>query len=134
MGRGQISLSLVEASVGVVFILAVTSIFATGIAAPDARNAQLDLYAEDVATVLASEPPRHAAETRLSEVASSPDAFQREHGALDRRVSGLVPQNLLYQVETPVGSVGYRPPTGVAIGTAHVPTSSGRVIIRVWYA
>lgn len=134
MCRAQVSLSLVEASVGVVFILAVTSIFATGLPAPDARPVQLDAYATDVATVLTGEPPRHADETRLSEVAASPGAFQRERGALERRLDRLVPANLLYRVETPHGVVGYRPPDGVAIGVARVPTPGGLVTVQVWYA
>lgn len=134
MHRGQVSLSLVEASVGVVFIIAVASIFATGVPGPNVRHTQLDIYAEDVATVLDGEPPRHADETRLSEVAASPTGFQREHTALERRVSRLVPDNLLYRVETPHGAVGYRPPTGIPIGVAEVPTPGGIVTIRVWYA
>lgn len=46
----------------------------------------------------------------------------------------LVPENLLYQVETPYENVGYRPPDGVAIGIASIPTGTGPVTIRVWYA
>lgn len=132
--RGQLSLSLVEASIGIVFILAVTAIFATGLPSPDARHDQLDVYATDVATVLHGDPPRHADETRLVEVTASPSAFQRERAALDRRVSRLVPQNLLYRVETPYGAVGYRQPNGVAVGSARIPTPGGLVTIRVWYA
>lgn len=134
MRRGQVSLSLVEASVGVVLILAVTSLFVTGLPTPDTRGAQLDAYATDVGTVLANEPPRHADETRLSEVTSSPAAFQRERAAFERRVTRLVPENLLYRVETPHGTVGYRPPTGISLGVARVPTPGGLVTIRVWYA
>lgn len=134
MRRGQVSLSLVEASVGVVLILAVTSLFVTGLPTPDTRGAQLDTYATDVGTVLANEPPRHADETRLSEVTSSPAAFQRERAAFERRVTRLVPENLLYRVETPHGTVGYRPPTGISLGVARVPTPGGLVTIRVWYA
>lgn len=134
MRRAQVSLSLVEASVGIVLILAVTSIFATGLPATDARSAQLDAYATDVGTVLANEPPRHADETRLTEVSASPAAFQRERAAFERRVSRLVPENLLYQVETPHGTVGYEHPTGVPLGVASVRTPGGLVTIRVWYA
>lgn len=134
MDRGQVSLSLVEASVGVVLILAVTSIFATGLPAPDTRGAQLDSYATDIGTVLANEPPRHADETRLAEVTASPAAFQRERPAFEARVTRLVPENLLYRVDTPHGSVGYQPPSGVPLGVARLPTPGGLVTIRVWYA
>lgn len=134
MHRGQVSLSLVEASVGVVLILAVTSIFVTGLPAPDQQGAQLDAYATDIGAVLANEPPRHADETRLSEVTSSPAAFQREQTAFERRVSRLVPENLLYRVETPHGAVGYHAPTGIPLGVARVPTPGGLVTVRVWYA
>jgi hypothetical protein len=94
----------------------------------------LDLYAEDVATVLAGEPPRHGGATRLAEVVRSPDAFERERSALRRRVERILPDNLMFRVVTPHGAVGFRKPAGVAIGAATVTTPHGDVTIRVWYA
>ena len=132
--RGQLSLSVVEAGVGVVLILAVAMGFALGVAPPDDRAAQLDLYAEDAATVLAGEPPRHGGATRLSEVVRSPDAFDRERDALRRRVARILPDNLMFRVRTPRGAVGFRKPAGVAVGTASVTTQFGDVRIWVWYA
>ena len=132
--RGQLSLSVVEAGVGVVLILAVAMGFALGVPSPDDRAAQLDLYAEDAATVLASEPPRHGGSTRLAEVVRSPDAFDRERGALGRRVDRILPDNLMFRVETPHGPVGYRKPAGVAVGSTTVTTAHGDVTIWVWYA
>lgn len=132
--RGQLSLSAVEAAVGVVFVLAVSMGFALGTPTPDQRSVQLDAYASDAGTVLVGEPPRHQGSTRLSEVASSEDAFEREQAALERRVDRILPDNLLFQVETPHGEVGYRKPAGVAVGSATVTTTGGDVHIRVWYA
>src|SRR6056297_2645653 len=132
--RGQLSLSVVEAGVGVVLILAVAMGFALGVPSPDDRAAQLDLYAEDAATVLAGEPPRHGGATRLAEVVRSPDAFDRERSALRRRVERILPDNLMFRVRTPHGAVGFRKPAGVAIGTASVTTQFGDVRIWVWYA
>jgi hypothetical protein len=132
--RGQLSLSVVEAGVGVVLVLAVATGFVLGVPPPDDRDARLEAYADDAATVLAGEPPRHRGVTRLSEVVRSPAAFARERAALDRRVDRILPDNLLYRVTTPHGSVGYRVPAGVAVGRATVITVSGRVTISVWYA
>ena len=132
--RGQLSLSVVEAGIGVVLVLAVSMGFVLGVPEPDTRDAQLDAYARDTATVLGNEPPRHRGVTRLSEVARSVSAFERERGALDRRVDRLLPDSLLYQVETPHGTVGYQRPGSVAVGTATVTTTNGPVTIRVWYA
>ncbi|MFC7156310.1 hypothetical protein ACFQPA_12740 [Halomarina halobia] len=134
MARGQLSLSVVEAGVGAVLVLAVTTGFVLGVPSPDVREAQLDAYANDAATVLSNEPPRHGGTTRLAEVARSPDAFDRERAALQRRVERLLPDNLAYRVSTPHGSVGYRKPAGVAVGLARVTTAHGEVTIRVWYA
>lgn len=132
--RGQLSLSVVEAGIGAVLILAVAMGFALGVSPPDDRAAQLDLYAEDAATVLAGEPPRHGGATRLAEVVRSPDAFDRERAALQRRVERILPDNLLFRVQTPRGSVGFRKPAGVAVGSATVTTAHGDVTIWVWYA
>lgn len=132
--RGQLSLSVVEAGIGVVLILAVAMGFALGVPAPDDREGQLDVYAADTATVLAGEPPRHGGATRLSEIARSPSAFDREREALAQRVERILPDNLMYRVRTPHGSVGFRKPAGVAVGSATVTTGNGDVTIWVWYA
>ena len=131
--RGQLSLSVVEAGVGVVFILAVTLGFALGVSAPATESAQLDAYAEDAATVLANEPPRHADETRLSEVTRSPAAFDRERDALEARVDRILDDNLMFRLETPHGAVGYERPATVPTGHTVVPTPGGEVTIWIWY-
>lgn len=133
MSRAQLSLSVVEAGVGVVLILAVAMGFALGVAPPDDRETQLDLYAEDAATVLSGEPPRHGGATRLAEVVRSPDAFDRERAALRRRVERILPDNLMFRVGTPRGAVGFRKPAGVPVGAATVTTQFGDVTIWVWY-
>jgi len=132
--RAQLSLSVVEAGVGVVFVLGVALGFALGVPSPDTRDAQLDLYAEDAGTVLAGEPPRHQGTTRLSELLESAETFDRERVALERRVDRILPDNLMYRVGTPHGAVGYRKPAGVAVGVATVTTTNGDVTIWVWYA
>jgi len=132
--RGQLSLSIVEAAVGVVFILAVALGFALGVPAADTRTPQLNAYADDAATVLANEPPQHAGETRLAEVTRSEESFERERASLRRRVDRILPDNLLFRVETPHGAVGFRKPAGVRTGTASATTIHGEVRIWVWYA
>ena len=132
--RAQLSLSVIEAGIGVVLVLAVAMGFALGVPAPDGRESQLDVYAEDAATVLAVESPRHGGATRLAEIARSASTFARERAALERRVERILPDNLLYRVRTPHGSVGFRKPAGVAVGSATVTTAHGDVTIQVWFA
>lgn len=131
-GRGQLSLSVVEAGVGVLLVVAVTATF--GLALPDtgAREAQLDTYAADATTILVTEAPRHGGTTRLDELASR-DRFARERGALERRVERILPENLLYRLHTPHGSVGHPVPDHVVVGRATVPTAEGDVTLRVWF-
>ncbi|WP_049971382.1 DUF7262 family protein [Haladaptatus cibarius] len=133
MPRAQLSLSVVEAGIGVIFILGVAMGFALGVPAPDTRSAQLELYAEDAGTVLASEPPRHQGTTRLAEIIDSPQTFEREQSALERRVDRILPDNLMFRVETPHGAVGYRKPASVPVGVSTVTTTNGDVTIWVWY-
>lgn len=131
--RSQLSVSIVEAGVGVVFILAVVMGFALGVPMPDTETPQLNAYAEDTATVLANEPPRHAGETRLDEVTKSAAAFEREAAALESRVDRILEDNLMYRVETPHGSVGYQRPATAPAGHATVPTTNGEVTVWVWF-
>jgi hypothetical protein len=134
MDRAQLSLPVVEATVGVLFVFTVTMGFALGVPTPDTREPQLEAYAEDAASVLSREPPRHRGPTRLAEVTSSPAAFERERTALDRRVDRILPDNLMYRVETEHGAVGYPVPAGASTGQATVTTVNGRVTIEVWYS
>ncbi|QIO22043.1 hypothetical protein [Haloarcula sp. JP-L23] len=134
MRRAQLPLSLVEVALGAVLILGVALGFALGTPAPDTRVPQLEAYAEDTATILANEPPRHDRTTRLQEVVVSERAFERERHALDRRVARILPENVLFHVETPHGSVGTPVPGQMTTGTATVSTGSGTVRIEVWYA
>lgn len=133
MHRAQLSLPAVEAAIGVVLILGVSMGFALTVQEPVARDAQLDAYARDAATVLSGEPPRHQGSTRLSEVTRSETAFDRERTALRDRVERILPDNLLFRVVTPHGTVGFRRPAGVALGVATVTTARGDVRIEVWY-
>jgi hypothetical protein len=133
-GRGQLSLSVIEAALGVAFVLAIAVSFGLTLPEPATEEVQLDAYASDTATVLTDESPRHVGESRLTEVTRSPAAFQRERDALRERVGRILGENLLFRIETPHGTVGYATPTGVVIGQATVPTRNGVVVIRVWYA
>jgi hypothetical protein len=131
--RGQLSLPAVEVAAGVLLVFGVVTAFALGVPGVDTREPQLDAYADDAATVLAGESPRHQGSTRLAEVVRSPASFDRERAALDRRVDRILPDNLLYRVVTPHGAVGHRRPAGVAVGSATVTTEHGDVTIHVWY-
>lgn len=133
MGRAQIPLPVLEAAIGVVLLTTLALLFVTGVPGAQPSDPQLEAYAQDVATLLGNEPPRHANETRLAEVAASPSALEREQPALRRRIERLLAPNLFYRVETPHGPIGYRLPDAVRIGTATVPTTAGAVTIRVWY-
>lgn len=136
MCRGQASVTAVEAAVGVLLVTSLAFAFALGEPGdPDpATQAQLDAYADDATTLLSHEQPRHAEQTRLAEVIASPDAFDREAEALERRVEEILPENVLFRVETAYGNVGHPLPAEVRTGTATVPTTNGDVTIRVWYA
>jgi hypothetical protein len=124
----------VEGALAVVLVLGIAAGFALGVGAPDSRSSQLDAYATDAATLLSNEPPRHRGGTRLAEVTRSTEAFEREGGTLRRRVKRILPANLMFQVETTHGDVGFAKPDGVATGVATVTTQHGPVTIRVWYA
>jgi len=132
--RAQLSLPAVEVGVGVVLVVGVLTTFALGVPAADTREPQLDAYAEDAATVLSGDSPRHRGATRLAEVVRTPESFERERAALERRVDRILPDNLLFRVETPQGAVGYERPPSVTVGSATVTTAGGDVTIRVWYA
>jgi len=136
MHRAQASVTAIEAGIGVILLMSLVFVFVLG--GPGAQNpqaqTQLDLYATDAATLLSNEQPRHADQTRLAEVTRSQAAFDREADALERRVERILPPNVLFQVETASGTVGYPLPDDVRTGTTTVPTTNGKVTFTVWYA
>lgn len=135
--RAQLSLSLVEAAVGVLFVLGVTAAFSFGPTVAPAREAQLDADADDALTVLAGDAPaRDAAargDSRLVAASRSPAAFEREREALRERTASLLPPNAAFRLDTPRGSVGFERPPDAQTGEASVVTTRGRVTLRVWY-
>lgn len=134
MGRGQASVTAVEAAVGVLLLLSVTFTFALGSVDQPEDRAQLDAYAADALTVLETEQPSHGGATRLGELVDTSDSFEREKATLQRRVERILPPNAMYRLETRHGAVGYRRPDGVRTGTATTSTQAGSVTLRVWYA
>jgi len=133
MARAQVPLAAIEAGIGILLLLSLAMAFAMGVPAADARGAQLDAYAHDAATILQNEQPRHGGQTRLSELGRSAAAFDRERSALRRRADRLLPDNVLYRIETRHGTVGHPLPDDVPTGVARVTTGPGPVTIRVWY-
>ena len=133
MDRAQASLTAVEAGIGVLLLLGVTFTFALGGGTPATGEAQLDAYADDGLTILATEEPAHGDATRLSEVVASNASFQREHASLVRRIDRTLPPNVMFRVETRHGTAGYALPDGVPVGAATTTTGHGSVTLRVWY-
>ena len=134
MARAQASLTAVEAAIGVLLLLSVTFTFALGVAEPTADRAQLDAYADDTLRVLATDGPAHGDSTRLAEVVSSRDTFEREKGSLVERFDRILPDNVLFRIETRYGSAGHRLPDDVPTGVSTTTTRHGQVTLRVWYA
>jgi hypothetical protein len=133
MGRGQSSITAIEATLGVLLLFSVTLTFALGTADTTPDRTQLDAYATDALTILATEQPRHGGATRLAELTASDTAFEREKDAVQRRLDRLLPPNVFFRVETAHGTAGNPLPDGVTTGVETVPTSTGTVTLRVWY-
>ncbi len=133
--RGQASITAIEAGLGVLLLLSVLFTFSLGV--PDGQSeqaqAQLDVYADDATTLLSNEPPRHRDQTRLTEITESEATFEREKDELERRVERILPDNLMFRVETAYGSVGYPLPADVSTGESTVLTANGDVTLTVWY-
>lgn len=135
MPRGQASVTAIEAAVGVLLLASIVVAFSLGGAGDHHAGArtQLDAYASDAATLLSQEQPRHAEQTRLAELTDSKAAFDREAEALERRLETILPENVLFRVETTHGSAGHPFPGDVPAGETTVPTVNGDVRIKVWY-
>jgi len=133
MSRGQLSLSIVEAVVGVVLVMGVAAGFTVVSTGPAASAPQLDTLAHDAATVLASEPSADGRDSRLTALARSTTSFATTRASTRDRLDRLLPTDVLFRVRTPHGTLGYPQPPTATVGSATVPTRYGPVTIRVWY-
>ena len=135
--RAQLSLTLVEAAVGALFVLGVTAAFSLGPAVAPAEEDQLDAYADDALTILGGDVPATDAavpgDSRLAAAGGSPEAFEREREALRNRTAAVLPADVAFRLRTPQGSVGFERPPDAPTGEASVATTGGRVTLRVWY-
>lgn len=130
--RGQLSLTMVEASVGLLFIVGVVAGFGIGLPDPDVREERLDVQAADAAAVLESESAD--ASVDLVDAARSEASFRGDRERLRQRAERSLPRDLLFRIATPHGSVGYPRPPERPVGRATVPTPGGTVVVEVWYA
>ena len=116
--RGQASITVVEAGLGLMLVLSVLFTFALGVPDGNPERAQLENYATDTVTLLSNEPPRHRDQTRLAEVTESRESFEREQDELERRIERILPENVMFRVETAHGTAGYSLPADVSTGAA----------------
>lgn len=126
------SLSVVEAIVGLVVVLAAATTFLVGLPAAG-DEADLTLLAEDGLTVLDATPPAGDGASRLTALARDRSGFVRERSQADARLRALYPAHVRYRLETPYGAVGDPLPPGRPVGEARRHTASATVTLRVWY-
>jgi hypothetical protein len=133
MSRGQLSLSVVEAAVGVVLVMGVATGFTVVSTGPTQSTPQLDTLAHDAGTVLAAEPTEGGRDSRLAALARSEESLGEAREPTRERLDRLLPDDVLFRVRTPRGTLGYPQPPTAAVGSATMPTRYGPVTIRVWY-
>jgi hypothetical protein len=131
MRRGQLSLSVVEAGVGVLLLTAVAAGFVLVDGGAEERTeGQLDTYARDAAVLLTTAGDGGP---RLGAALRSERAWTERRDALYDRARALLPDSLRVRLETPRGALGAPLPGGATVGVARVATPAGPVTVRVWY-
>jgi hypothetical protein len=132
MSRGQVSLSLVEAVVGLVVVFAAATTFLVSLPDSGAETTDLDRLAADGLTVLDATPAAGDA-SRLTALGRSEASFARHAGDAEERLGGLYPPSVRFRLETPYGAVGQRLPPSGAVGRAQRWAGGSRVALWVWY-
>ncbi|WP_380678786.1 DUF7262 family protein [Salinigranum sp. GCM10025319] len=130
--RGQVSLSIVEAIVGLVVVLAATTTFLVGLPETGADEADLNRLADDGLTALDSTPPAGDGASRLTALARGPGSFAVERSDADEQLRELYPRRVRYRLETPHGTIGEPLPPTRTTGLARRYTPEGDVTFWVW--
>lgn len=132
--RGQLSLSLVEASVGLVLVLAVASLFVVTVPSPEHETTRLETLAADGLDVLDSSRPTDEGTSLLGRATGSRPGFVQERSDLRERLRTSLPPTVRFRLETPHGTVGWTRPPDRPVGRARALTNHGEATLWVWYA
>lgn len=129
MHRAQLSLSVLEAGVAALLVLAVAGLFvlAPANAPPDTG---LDRYAGDLATILTGGGPDAPPVGHLLE---NPDSFERHREATAATARDALPPGLSFRLETAHGDVGDPRPRVTETATRRIVTANGSATLWVWY-
>jgi hypothetical protein len=131
--RGQVSLSVVEAAVGLVVVLAAATTFLVGLPGPGLDEGELTVLAADGLVALDATPPSATGDSQLTALVRDPSGFVRERDAADARLRALYPPHVRYRLATPHGALGDPLPADRSVGVARRHTRAGDVTLRVWY-
>jgi hypothetical protein len=131
--RAQVSLSVVEAAVGLLVVLAASTTFLVGLPDPGADQAELTVLAADGLAVLDATPPAGEGASRLTVLARDRSGFVRERNETATQLRALYPPTVRYRIETPHGVVGDPRFTRGSVGRARQATPGGRVTLWVWF-
>ena len=130
--RGQVSLSLVEAVVGLLVVLAAATTFLVGLPDAGAESEELDVLAADGLAALGATPPTEDGASRLSALARARGTFTQEARPTDDQLRALYPETVRYHLETPHGTVGTPVPPSRTFGQAQAYRLNTWVTLRVW--
>jgi hypothetical protein len=132
MRRAQLSLSVVEAAIGVLLVAGVAAGFTVG-AADVSGDRELDALARDTTSILGAEPTATGRDSRLVALARSPTSFDRVRERTRSRVTRFLPADVAFRLRTPQGALGHPRPPGATVGSTTTPTRHGPVTVWVWY-
>jgi hypothetical protein len=130
MRRAQLSLSVLEAGVAALLVLAVAGLFVLG-PGPPTSDDRLDRHAGDLGTLLVDGDP---SVPRLSVILADDERYVRHRGDVADLIRTVLPADVQYRLETDYGTLGApRPPSATAERT-RVLTANGSATIWVWAA
>ncbi|MDS0242114.1 MULTISPECIES: hypothetical protein [unclassified Haloferax] len=130
--RGQLSLTVIEATVATLLVLAVTTGFALAPPAAAPESDSLARQAADAASLVASVPAAGSG-TLLGEACASPSDFDARATRLHEAASVGLPDGAFVSLRTDVGSVGRPPPETARVRTATAVAPRCTATLEVWY-
>ncbi|ELZ72946.1 hypothetical protein C457_03256 [Haloferax prahovense DSM 18310] len=130
--RGQLSLTVVEAAVATLLVLAVAAGFALAPPAPASEADSLERQATDAASLVAA-VPAGATGTLLGSACASSGDFDARAARLHEVASAGLPSGAFVSLRTDVGSVGRPPPETARVGSATAAVPRCTATVKVWY-
>lgn len=133
--RGQLSTTVFEALIGIIFIITVTVTVSYYLQQPTySENSALEGLAADTLHLLLFEHYFLPGDVALIEIAQSQTLLNQARSTIITQIKSIISSHLFFYLETTSGTIGTQPPISSVVDSASFSDGNVEVTLRIWAA